>query len=92
MSDSPRWEPRAIPIAAGLVAAVLALAGVRRFRDLPLNVVVLCVAGMAGAFVAKGSAYPGRFSIHLIPVTVALTVSVAALWLPSRRRRRDSAA
>jgi hypothetical protein len=79
MSDPPRWEPRAIPIVAGITAALLALLGVRRFRDLPLNVSLLCVAGVAGAFVARGSAYPGRFSIHLVPVTVALMVSTVAL-------------
>jgi len=88
MSDPPRLEPRAIPIVTGIAVALLALAGVRRFRALPLNVVVLCVAGITGAFVARGSAYPGRFSIHLIPVTVALTVSAVALWL---RKPHDGA-
>lgn len=85
MSDPPRWEPRAIPLVAGLAAAILGLAGVRRFRELPLNVAVLCLAGLAGSFVAQGSAYPGRFSAHLVPVTAALAVSAIAVWL--RRAR-----
>jgi uncharacterized membrane protein len=80
MSDPPRLDPRAFPIIAGVVAALLAVSGVRRFRDLPLNLVALCLAGIAGAFVARGSAYPGRFSVHLIPVTVALTVCTIAMF------------
>jgi hypothetical protein len=92
MSDPPRWEPRAIPIVAGIVVAVLALAGVRRFRQVPMNVAVLCLAGLAGAFVARGSAYPGRFSIHLIPVTVSLTVcALACLFGTPRLRDRIAA-
>lgn len=86
MSDPPRWEPRAIPLIMGIGCALLGLAGLRPFRLLPLNAVVLCVAGMAGAFVAQGSAYPGRFSVHLVPVTVALAISSIALW------RRSAAA
>jgi hypothetical protein len=50
-----------------------------------MNVVVMCVAGMAGAFVARGSAYPGRFTIHLIPVAVALTLCSAALLAGAAR-------
>ena len=80
MSDPPQLEPRAIPLVIGILAALLGLAGVGRFKQLPMNVTLLCVAGIAGAFVARGSAYPGRFSIHLIPVTVALTVCTVSLW------------
>lgn len=85
MSDSPRLEPRAIPVVAGILCAVFALLGVRGFRELPMNVSLLCVAGLAGAFVARGSAYPGRFSIHLIPVAVALSVAMLARITRGRR-------
>ena len=79
MSDPPRWDPRALPIVAGVASAILALCGVRRLRDLPLNVAAFCLAGTAGAFVAHAAAYPGRFSIHLIPASVALAICALSL-------------
>jgi hypothetical protein len=85
MSDPPRLEPRAIPLVIGILAALLGLAGVGRFKQLPMNAALLSIAGIAGAFVARGSAYPGRFSIHLIPVTVALTICTVSLWFKPAR-------
>jgi hypothetical protein len=80
MNDPPRFDVRAVPVLAGALVAVLAFIGLRPFRALPLNAVVLCLAGLSGALVARGTAYPGRFSIHLIPVTVALSVCAIALF------------
>ena len=88
MNDPARLDPRALPIVIGVAAAILALARVARFRRLPLNATIFCLAGLAGAFVARGSAYPGRFSIHLIPVTVALTMCSVALWTGQARESR----
>jgi hypothetical protein len=49
-------------------------------RAVPVIVgVMAAVAGLAGGFVARGVAYPGRFSTHLIPVTIALALCAAAL-------------
>jgi hypothetical protein len=80
MSDPPRPDARALPIVIGVIASILGLLGVRKFRELPLHLTVMCMAGIAGAFVARGSAYPGRFSIHLVPVAVALTVCTVAVF------------
>ena len=79
MNDPPRLDVRAVPVMAGAIVALLAFAGVRPFRLLPLNAVLLCLAGLSGALVARGTAYPGRFSIHLVPVTVALFVCALSL-------------
>jgi hypothetical protein len=79
MNDPPRFDVRAIPIVIGVTAATLGLFRVPIARQLPLNAIALCLAGVAGAFVARGSAYPGRFSVHLIPVAVALAFALGSL-------------
>ena len=78
MNDPPRFDPRAVPVVAGVAAAVLGACGVPPFRRLPLNLCGLCLAGLSGALVARGTAYPGRFSVHLVPVAVALATCVVA--------------
>jgi hypothetical protein len=47
-----------------------------------LNVAAFCLASLAGSLVARGSAYPGRFSIHVIPVAVAVAACAASLGVP----------
>ncbi|MGH9386328.1 MAG: hypothetical protein ACRD2N_18795 [Vicinamibacterales bacterium] len=85
MNDPPRFDVRALPVLGGFAIAVLAVARVKALARLPLNAVVFCLAGIVGALVARGTAYPGRFSIHLIPVTVTIAVSAASLVVRSRQ-------
>ncbi len=87
MNDPPRFDVRALPLIAGVIAAILGLIRIRPFDRLPLGAVTLCLAGMAGAFVARGSAYPGRFSVHLIPAAVALFVCAVSLLVQRGDRR-----
>jgi hypothetical protein len=88
LNDPPRFDLRALPVIAGFAAAVLGALRVPLFRALPFNLAALSLAAVTGAFVARGVAYPGRFSTHLIPVTVALTVCLVSVLL----QRRQSAA
>jgi hypothetical protein len=93
MNDPPRADPRALPIVAGVLSSILCVIGVGRFARLPLNAAIFCLAAVAGAAVARGTAYPGRFSVHLIPI--AVTMTVCAVSLINRRRldqRRDAGA
>lgn len=85
MNDPPRFDVRAVPVMAGFAAALLGIARVVVLARLPLTLVLLAIAGVAGAFVARGTAYPGRFSIHLIPVTVALTICALAMFVSKAR-------
>ncbi len=89
MNDPPRFDVRALPLIAGVIAALLGVVRVRPFDRLPLGAVVLCLAGLAGALVARGSAYPGRFSVHLIPATVTLAVCAVALLFKRARAPRS---
>lgn len=91
MTDPPRFDPRGLPIMLGLVSAILAVARIRPLDRLPLGAVLLCLAGFVGSVVARGSAYPGRFSAHVIPVACALTVSGMALLVGAARDRSASA-
>jgi hypothetical protein len=89
MNDPPRFDVRAVPVLFGFAAALLGLAGLRPFARLPLHLVVLCMAGIAGALVVRASTYPGRFSIHMVPVTVTLAVCAIALLLKRDRVTRS---
>ena len=87
MNDPARFDPLALPLLLGAAISVLAIAGVPRVRELPLGPVVFCLSGLVGSLVARGSAYPGRFSIHMIAVTCAIVTCTAALVTPSRLRK-----
>jgi hypothetical protein len=94
MNDPPAFDVRSLPIIGGILAAFAGVIGIRPLRALPLNASVLALAGLTGAVVARGSAYPGRFSLHLIPAAVAifacaLSIAVTALrtrWSPPARQ------
>jgi hypothetical protein len=40
---------------------------------------IYCLSGLAGAFIARGSSYPGRFSMHIIPIASGMSVCALAL-------------
>jgi len=87
MNDPPAFDVRSLPIVFGVAAALAGAIGVPGVRRLPLNVCVLVLAGLTSAVVARGSAYPGRFSLHLIPGTVAIFVCAVSLVATARRPR-----
>ena len=72
------------PVLGGAAAAVLSLAGVPRLRTVPLALVLFFFSTLAGALVARGTAYSGRFSMHVIPAACALSVAAAARLMPPR--------
>jgi hypothetical protein len=86
MNDPPRFDVRAIPIIVGVLASALAVVRTPLFRRLPLNLVGFCLAGFSGSLIARGTAYPGRFSVHLVPVAAALTMCVLSMLWGGRQR------
>jgi hypothetical protein len=86
VNDPPRLDAYAVPILAGALVAVLSLAGTPRLRDLPAAAVLFFFASIAGAFIAAGFAYTGRFSIHVMPITCALAVCGITALLGGRSR------
>jgi hypothetical protein len=77
VQDPPRFDWRSLLVVAGFSCSVLALLHAPLARRLPLGIVVACLAAVAGGLVVRGSAYPGRFSVHLIPVAVTVSVLMA---------------
>ncbi len=88
MNDPARFAWYALPLLLGAIASALAITGVPRLRELPLGLVLFCLSSIAGAFVARGSAYPGRFSIHVI--AVATTVTLCGIAMLTRAVVRQS--
>jgi hypothetical protein len=78
VSDPARFDPRSVLVLLGVAIALLALLRMPVARELPLAPVVLCLAATSSAFAVRGLAYPGRFSLHLIPLAVSVSVLFAA--------------
>jgi hypothetical protein len=79
VQDPPRFDVRAMLVIAGVAAACAGLLNAPVARRLPLGLAVCCLGAIAGGLVARGVAYPGRFSVHLIPIAVALSIGTVAL-------------
>jgi hypothetical protein len=85
--DPAQFDVVALPVLAGAAAMVLSLVGVPRLRTLPISLVLFALSSCAGALVARGSAYAGRFSVHVIPVMCALTTCAAAVLTRTDRSK-----
>jgi len=73
------FDVRGLIVLGGCVAAVLALLQVPRLRQLPLGPALAVAGGLVGAFAAHAHGYPGRFSVHLVPLAAA--VAAMAAWV-----------
>jgi hypothetical protein len=74
MNEPPGPDIRALLVVAGVGLSVLALLQVPRVSRLPASIAVVTVGAALSSFVAHTHAYPGRMSIHLVPLAVAMTV------------------
>jgi hypothetical protein len=88
VNDPPRFDIYASPVLVGAVIALFAVCGLPRFRDLPAAAVLYFFASIAGAFIARGWAYAGRFSVHVMPITCTLVVCGAAALAGATRLPR----
>ena len=82
-TDPPAYHNGALPIMAGAVLSLAALIGVGWLGRLPLPLVGLTLAAFSSALVARGTAYPGRFSIHVVGATVAVVMCAIAAVVQS---------
>lgn len=88
-TDPPSYHNGAVPIMAGSALALASLSGVGALGRLPLPLVGFTLAAFSSALIARGNAYSGRFSIHVVAVTVAILICAIAeaAQLAQRSRR-----
>ena len=78
MNEPPQPDVRSVILVIGAVIALLATLQFPIARRIPAGLLLVTIGGMAGAFVAHSHAYPGRFSVHLVPLAAALTAIAAS--------------
>ena len=78
MNEPPRPDPRSLVIIAGTIVGVVAALQFPIARRIPAALLLVTMGGVVGAFLAHSHGYPGRFSIHLVPLASALTAIAAS--------------
>jgi hypothetical protein len=84
MNEPPSPDLRAGLVTLGAIVAVLALLQFPVARQQSLMVVLLVIGASVGALFAHAHHYPGRFSIHLVPLAVALSMTTIASVVDGR--------
>ena len=88
-TDPPAYHNGALPILAGAALSVAALSGLGVVGRLPFALIAFTLGAFSSALVARGNAYPGRFSIHVIGATVAVVMCALAELAPKLRTSRQ---
>ena len=89
-NDPPKFAWYALPLLIGAVVAMASMIGVRGLR-VPLPLAMFFLVACSGALAARGVAYAGRFSVHLLGAGCALTVcAVASILSTDRGSSRSS--
>jgi hypothetical protein len=77
MNEPPQPDLRALVMVCGMLIGVAALLQVPIARRMPAALVITAAGSVIGAFFAHAHGYPGRFSIHAVPLASAMTVLAA---------------
>jgi hypothetical protein len=85
-TDPPHIHNGSLPLIAGVLISIAALSGIALPGTLPLSLVLFCLSSLVGALLARGTAYPGRFSVHVIPAATAVLMCAAARAVSLLRR------
>jgi len=78
LNEPPRFDPRAIVMIAGVLVAIAAFLQIPVLRRVPGSLVLVAAGASLGAFFAHAHGYPGRFSIHAVPLASALAIAGVA--------------
>ena len=89
-NDPPRFALYAVPLLFGAIVALAAMLNIKVFRDVPLALAAFFLVACSGALAARGVAYAGRFSVHLLGAGCALTVcAIASLVTTAESSQSD---
>lgn len=78
MNEPPRLDVRSLIVITGTLIGVLAALQLPLARRIPGGLLLVAAGSVLAAFLAHSHGYPGRFTIHLIPLASALTAIAAA--------------
>lgn len=78
MNEPPAPDVRSAVLVTGAVVAIMALLPIPMARRIPAALVFVTVTGAISAWLVHSHAYPGRFTVHLIPFASALTAIAAS--------------
>jgi hypothetical protein len=89
-NDPPRFAIYALPLLIGALVVVTAMANIKPVREIPLALAAFFLVACSGALAARGVAYAGRFSIHLLGAGCAVTICAIASLVTKRESSRSS--
>ena len=78
MNEPPAPDARAIVMAIGALVTLAALLQLPIARRVPAALVLATVGSVIGGLFAHAHVYPGRFSIHAVPLASAMAMIVVA--------------
>ena len=88
MNEPPHPDIRSIVVVAGVMVGVLAAAQVAFAKAIPAGLLLVAIGSTVAAFLAHSHGYPGRFTVHVIPLAAAMTAIAAANVMPNLRFNR----
>lgn len=78
MNEPPRPDPRAAFVVLGVLAAIAAVMQMPVARRAPAIAVIVMAGAFVGAFLAHAHGYPGRFTIHIVPLAAAVALTAVS--------------
>jgi hypothetical protein len=89
MNEPPHPDPRSVVVVAGTTIGLLAATQLAFARTIPAGLLLVAIGSTVAAFLAHSHGYPGRFTVHVIPLASAVTAIAAASIVPAVRSARS---
>lgn len=87
MNEPPHPDARSLVVVAGVIVGLLAALQISFSRSIPAGLLLVSIGSVIAAFLAHSHGYPGRFTVHLIPLASAITAIAAASLVTHQPRQ-----